>query len=185
MEEFIEEIITFLSNVKINIVFETLAAILTVLLALVGAISGIRKYLSNRKPENWRQPKPRGHLGELFNRNDLDIEKLLEGIEQKPSTEKTAKIFISYKVGAHPDEELLALLHKALTKRGHKPFIHTMLPIGVEWGKSLQKHIENSDYLLVLLSEASIKSEMMLGEVTHAELHRAAPSKSNCFTCAS
>ena len=45
MEEFIEETITFLSNVKINTVFETLAAILTLLIALVGAISWVRKHL--------------------------------------------------------------------------------------------------------------------------------------------
>ena len=108
---------------------------------------------------------------------DLNDDSIFDGIEPKPSTQKSAKIFISYKVGAHPDEELLAILCKALTKRGHKPFIHTMLPIGVEWGKSLQKQIENSDYLLVLLSEASIKSEMVLGEVTHAEFHRARHQK--------
>ena len=177
MEGFVEEIIAFLSNVKINTVLETIAAILTIFLTLFGAISGLRKYLSKRKTEKVQQTKPRGHLGELSNRNELNFDKFLEEIEPKPSNQKSAKIFISYKVSAHPDEELLALLQKTLTKRGHKPFIHTMLPLGVEWGKSLQKQIEISDYLLVLLSEASIKSEMILGEITHAEFHRASHQK--------
>ena len=92
MEDFIEKIITFLSNGKINIVFETLAAILTVLLTLVGAVSGLRKYVFKRNSEKSNQAKQISHFKELLGKTELDIEKSLERIEQKPSNQKDAKI---------------------------------------------------------------------------------------------
>lgn len=99
-------------------------------------------------------------------------EKALMKVGEIQSPDQSKQIFISYKVGAYPDHELMEFLEKALSKRGHKPFIHTMLPIGIEWGQSLQSQIEKSDFLLVLLSESSVRSEMVVEEVRFAEFCR-------------
>lgn len=171
---------------KLNAIIKAynLADIVTVVAGILGGLAAvveiflrIKGYMQKSKGViRQSQTKEGLKILELFRKKNVynlsSNNDVTNEIQPKPSNRKTAKIFISFKSGSHPDEELAWIIHKGMEKRGHKPFIHTMLPLGVEWAKALQKQLENSDYLIVLLSEASIKSEMVLEEVTFAEIHR-------------
>ncbi len=183
--DFFRTLAEFITSWNLEAVIAVATGILAGLAYLVKIVIDIKRYSRDGKNSHYfdnravdgrssrsslRGWKLFGGRGKSF---DLIKDKsLIEGIQPKPSAQKTAKIFISYKVGSHPDHELTGLIHGVLEKRGHQPFIHTMLPLGVEWAKALQRQIENSDFLIVLLSDSSIKSEMVLEEVTFAEIHR-------------
>ena len=79
-----------------------------------------------------------------------------------------AQIFISYKRHADPDEALALQLRTALESAGHRVFIDQALPVGVAWAQAINRQIEASDFLVVLLSAASVQSEMVADEVAHA-----------------
>lgn len=83
-----------------------------------------------------------------------------------------AKIFISYKRGADPDEALAKLLHNALLSAGCDPFYDQNLLPSVEWEKELDKKITGSDFFLLLLSHSSADSLHVSNELATA--HEAA-----------
>lgn len=82
-----------------------------------------------------------------------------------------AQIFISYKRNFQPDETLALHLCHALTQAGHRAFIDQRLTVGLEWAAEIHRQIEASDFMLVLLSAASLNSEMVVGEIEHAHKH--------------
>ncbi|MEZ4727143.1 MAG: AAA-like domain-containing protein [Caldilineaceae bacterium] len=82
-----------------------------------------------------------------------------------------AQIFISYKRHADPDEPLALQLRTALEGAGHRVFIDQALPIGVAWAQAINRQIEASDFLIVLLSAVSVQSEMVAAEVAYAHKH--------------
>lgn len=181
--EFFENLADFILTANLHIIIPVVGAVLSGLWTLVKIAMDIKKYPRN----NGKHAFLEGRSGELAGANLLGLgtwgkrgkpidpiahKTLIEGIKPKETKQKTAQVFISYKVNAQPDEGLARFLRDALERRGHKPFIHTMLPLGVEWGRALQRQIETSNCLIVLLSDASIKSEMVLEEVTFAEIHR-------------
>jgi hypothetical protein len=79
-----------------------------------------------------------------------------------------AKVFISYKRAADPDERLATHLYNTLHSRGHSPFIDRVMTLGTKWATEIQRQIEASDHLVVLLSNASVSSEMVAAEVKYA-----------------
>jgi hypothetical protein len=79
-----------------------------------------------------------------------------------------AKVFISYKRNVEPDEPLALYLYHLLEERRHAVFIDRTMKIGVEWSQEIEAQIETSDFLLVLLSKASVDSEMVVEEVEYA-----------------
>lgn len=83
-----------------------------------------------------------------------------------------AKVFISYNRGTEPDERLALHLYRSLKERGHAPFIDQAPAIGTRWAKDIQQRIESSDFLLVLLSAASVNSEMVAAEIKCAHEHK-------------
>lgn len=179
--DFFKMLEEYLASVSLSDVISIIAGILGILVAIIEIILRIKEQTENSHRPTGRSTSKLSHkrglrIWELFLRKDKSVilknEALLQEIQPKPSAQKSANIFIGYKVGSFPDEELVDLLRSALEKRGHKPFVHTMLPIGIEWAKALQRHIESSDFLIALLSESSIKSEMLLEEITFAEIHR-------------
>jgi hypothetical protein len=85
---------------------------------------------------------------------------------QVPSIVK--RIFISYKRSAKPDSTLAKLIFDQLTEAGHVVFIDQKIKIGQVWGKRIEQEIEVSDYIVVLLSELAVQSEMMIKEIEHA-----------------
>ncbi|MEZ4658285.1 MAG: AAA-like domain-containing protein [Caldilineaceae bacterium] len=94
-----------------------------------------------------------------------NMQRLLKGLGVR------AQIFISYKRNVAPDEPLALHLRTALAEAGHRVFMDQTLAVGVEWAREIHRQIEQCDYLVVLLSQASVNSEMVAEEVAHAHAH--------------
>lgn len=87
-----------------------------------------------------------------------------------PSTQVTStpQVFISYKRNVAPDEPLALRLRDALEQAGLRTFIDQRIAVGLDWASEIRRQIEQSDYVLVLLSPASVHSEMVVEEVACA-----------------
>jgi hypothetical protein len=79
-----------------------------------------------------------------------------------------AKAFISYKHDATPDVRLADHFVQYLTQQGHEVFIDKQIPLGENWSTVIGQKIEESNFLIVLLSEHSVASEMVIQEVSIA-----------------
>jgi hypothetical protein len=77
-------------------------------------------------------------------------------------------VFLSYKRHAGPDEELVGMLERDLSRRGHKVFFDRHLKIGKEWPIEIEKMVRQADVVIPLLSAASVQSEMVAWEVQAA-----------------
>lgn len=87
------------------------------------------------------------------------------------------KVFISYKRDVEPDEPLALRLYEALRKRCDVFIDQTML-VGTAWAERIQAELETCDYLIPLLSEHSVHSEMVEAEIRTAHrLGRAGAGK--------
>ncbi|MCB0109079.1 MAG: AAA-like domain-containing protein [Caldilineaceae bacterium] len=84
---------------------------------------------------------------------------------------RRARIFISYKRNTQLDEPLALRLQTALEAAGHHIYIDQKITVGVEWAQEINRQIAASDYLIVLLSAASVESEMVAAEVAYAHRH--------------
>jgi len=82
---------------------------------------------------------------------------------------RSRAVSIIYKSNVQPDGRLLDLLESKLREHGHSVFIDRHLSIGVRWAQEIEAKIRNSDALIVLLSAASIQSEMVAYEVEIAQ----------------
>jgi len=76
-----------------------------------------------------------------------------------------AKVFVSYKRSVEPDERLTDYFVNFLAQQGHEVFIDQQIGVGQEWPTVIRQELEHSDFLIVLLSERAITSEMILEEV--------------------
>jgi hypothetical protein len=85
--------------------------------------------------------------------------------QQQTRTTSRIRVFISYKRHVAPDEPLAMELYTALKLAGHEPFIDQTMTIGTEWAREIEQQIADSDFLLVLLSDASVHSEMVAKEI--------------------
>ncbi|MET0795436.1 MAG: AAA-like domain-containing protein [Polyangiaceae bacterium] len=73
-------------------------------------------------------------------------------------------IFISYKRDAKDDEFLVKVIQDHFAA-DHDIFIDKQIPPGAEWAKRIKDELESRDFVFVLMSEASIASEMVRGEI--------------------
>lgn len=87
---------------------------------------------------------------------------------QVPPPVRPRKVSIAYKSKAQPDGKLLELVADALRRRGHHVFIDRHLSIGVQWAQEIESNLKSSDAVLVLLSPASVQSEMVAHELEFA-----------------
>jgi hypothetical protein len=78
---------------------------------------------------------------------------------------KKLKIVLLYKRDAQQDVRLLTLLESYLTNLGHSIFIDRNMTIGVKWAQEIEEQLRTSDAVIPLISEYSIKSEMLEYEV--------------------
>jgi hypothetical protein len=62
-------------------------------------------------------------------------------------------------------------LHERI-KNKHQVFIDRTIPVGREWVKSIQTEIAQADFLVLLLSEHSVQSQMVAEEVRMADANR-------------
>jgi hypothetical protein len=84
----------------------------------------------------------------------------------------TSRIFISYRRRAAEDARLASWLRDQLTTVGHEVFIDTGMTVGVEWSREIDRRIEWCEFVIVLLSEDSVASEMLQQEVQLAAQRR-------------
>jgi serine/threonine protein kinase len=79
------------------------------------------------------------------------------------------RLTLLYKRHAQPDEQLLLWLEDEFTRHGHQVFVDRHLAIGVEWAKEVESQVRLSDAVVLLLSAASVQSEMLAYEIQIAQ----------------
>jgi hypothetical protein len=94
---------------------------------------------------------------------------------------RALRFFVSYRRRADDDVRLAKLLVEELRKAGHEVFIDVDIRVGTDWPAEITRHIQWCDYLVVLLSEDSIDSEMVQGEVRLARQYRRDDSSPHMF----
>lgn len=85
----------------------------------------------------------------------------------QPPAPARRRIFISYKRDSEDDEWVAAQVHDALRGR-HEVFIDRDIPFGEDWAARINDELQRADFLVVFLSEKSVASEMVCGEVERA-----------------
>jgi hypothetical protein len=98
----------------------------------------------------------------------------LEVAVAEPS--KPKRIFISYKRSVAPDEELATRIYEALLVGGCDVFIdQKSMTVGANWAERIESELHQADFLISLLSETSVQSEMVVGEIEKAHRLRQRP----------
>nr|VFK68230.1 MAG: TIR domain-containing protein [Candidatus Kentron sp. UNK]VFK73507.1 MAG: TIR domain-containing protein [Candidatus Kentron sp. UNK] len=172
----------FFALIGINNPAEAIIA-LAAIAGLITASLTIKTYLQNRKKEKDTLPQssaPPTDQGEkqtpsptLQARTDNPPP---ERAESPIRAKRSQRIALLYKRHAEPDETLLRLLEERLTAAGHDIFIDRHLAIGVEWARQIDREIHRADAVIPLLSERSMRSEMLASEL---EIARQAAREQN------
>lgn len=78
------------------------------------------------------------------------------------------RVALLYKRNAQPDGYVLQMLESSFRDAGYDVFVDRHMKIGMEWAHEIERNIRIADAVIPILSEASIKSEMMNYEVETA-----------------
>lgn len=81
--------------------------------------------------------------------------------------ESQATIFISYKRDVCPDEAIALEIYRTLGQQ-YKVSIDQSMLVGTQWVQWIDQRLRESDFLIVLLSQASVTSEMVMQEIEKA-----------------
>ena len=100
-----------------------------------------------------------------FGCTSIDLENIPES--STPVIKNRKRIFISYKRDVQPDEEIALQIVGNLSPQ-HQVFIDQKIAVGTSWAELIEVEIRRSDFLIVLLSEDSVHSEMVETEVRMA-----------------
>ncbi len=94
---------------------------------------------------------------------------VLEPVLIPPNFIPTARsrIFISYKRGVLPDEPVALAIFRALSEH-HDVFIDQTMLVGTPWAERIEAELGKSDFLISFLTENSVSSEMVRGEIETA-----------------
>jgi hypothetical protein len=84
------------------------------------------------------------------------------------NSSRTPRFFISYRRRAQVDARLALFLVERLKHAGCEVFIDQGMPLGVDWSAEIDRSIVWCDYLVVLISQESVSSEMVQAEVRRA-----------------
>jgi serine/threonine-protein kinase len=88
--------------------------------------------------------------------------------EEFALTSTARRVFISYS-SREPDASLAGEFHRQLSAAGHQAFMAgESIHLGEEWPQRIDRELQACDYLLLLLSERSATSEMVIEEVRQA-----------------
>jgi len=92
---------------------------------------------------------------------------------QMPPEVKTERkrIFVSYR-RVQPDEEVARALAETLKRHHHDVFIDVDIRPGSEWGEDIEEALQNTDFLIAILSELATQSPMTVTEVEIAHNRR-------------
>ncbi len=100
----------------------------------------------------------------------------LQGTKAKPAkapAEGATRIVLLYKRKAQPDETILATVEAHLEGQGHTVFIDRHLKIGVDWAKAIEERIRLADWVIAIVSDSALGSEMLEYELEiAADEHR-------------
>jgi hypothetical protein len=78
-----------------------------------------------------------------------------------------SRCFISYR-HVSPDQELARALADFLAARNHGIFLDTKIGVGTRWVDEIERELRAANYFIVLLSEQSLRSDMVRQEVALA-----------------
>lgn len=78
-----------------------------------------------------------------------------------------SRIFISYKRTVEPDHPIATQIFSAISQH-HEVFIDQIMSVGTRWAEQIELELRRTDYMIVFLSEHSVRSEMVLAEVETA-----------------
>lgn len=84
------------------------------------------------------------------------------------SLDRRTSVYIAYDRQNKPDRVLALRIHQQLRQAGHNVTSSMDVRIGQDWALALQSQLEQSDYVVVLLSEIAIRNEIFLKMVEHA-----------------
>lgn len=89
---------------------------------------------------------------------------------------QSARVFISYR-SQNPDLDLAQQFYEALKAAGHEAFMaKESIRLGNNWSEGISRELEQCDYFLLLLSDQSATSDMVIEEVRRAKkLHNSHP----------
>lgn len=82
------------------------------------------------------------------------------------------RIVLLYKPNVSTDEQVIQFLETQLAAKGFKTWIDRNLTHGIEWARDIEEQIRSAHAVVPLLSESSIRSEMICFEIENA--HEAA-----------
>jgi|GEM_PF-1265520 len=120
--------------------------------------------------------QPRATAGELGERRVLaPVPTLRARVPQGEAVEPPSaakRVFISYSHADPREENLARCLYTRLVAAGHEVFIDITIRAGSDWAGEISGRISWCDHLVVLLSESSMSSEMVQGEVRAAHYLR-------------
>ncbi|MBV8884889.1 MAG: AAA-like domain-containing protein [Chroococcidiopsidaceae cyanobacterium CP_BM_RX_35] len=77
------------------------------------------------------------------------------------------RIFISYKRGVLPDEQVALAVFQALSEQ-HEVFIDQTMLVGTHWAERIEAELRRADFLISFLTKDSVNSEMVKGEIEAA-----------------
>jgi hypothetical protein len=97
-------------------------------------------------------------------------------VSQAVTTSAAARIFLSYKRNVEPDQTLAHELVAGLSGAGHNVFIDRRLNVGQTWAREIEAQVRACQFLVVLLTAESSRSEMVRGEIELARHHAATHS---------
>src|SRR5688572_2356527 len=82
------------------------------------------------------------------------------------------RVFISYKRNVAADEVFVDSVAAELNRHGHAVFVDRAMPVGEDWVRRIAEEVCRSDFLLLVLSDQAIQSQMVAEEVRMAEASR-------------
>jgi hypothetical protein len=95
-----------------------------------------------------------------------------EGEGEMPAVPRSARpagrprrVTLLFKTNAQPDAHLLQLLHQRLLAQGMEVFFDKHLTVGMDWAREIENKIRTADAVVILLSAASVQSEMLAYEL--------------------
>ncbi len=99
-----------------------------------------------------------------FGCTSIDLENIPESSTPVLKSRRGKRIFISYKRDVEPDEAVALQILWALSPQ-HQVFIDQNISVGTPWAEQIEAEIRQADFMIVLLSEDSVHSEMMEAEI--------------------
>ncbi len=106
------------------------------------------------------------NLGEHRTKHDEPFR--LFGLLPQEAPANSESLAIVYRRKAQPDDHVVELLEKQMPELGFRVFIDRHLTIGVQWAQAIEREIRGADAVIVVLSEKSAVSEIVLFELQTA-----------------